>query len=129
MKILVTGGAGYIGSFMTKRLLDDGHQVVVADSLERGHQESIDSRAIFMKGNLLEKSFVENIFSSHMFDGVIHFAGFISMGESMENPFIYFSNNVFASLNIIEVMVTKGINNFIFSFLITSFTPGAYLPG
>lgn len=115
MKILVTGGAGYIGSFMVKRLLDRGDEVTVADSLERGRKEVVDSRAKFLQGNLLDKNFVESIFKDNKFDGVIHFAGFILMGESMENPRLYFENNVFTSLNILEEMVKRGNNNFIFS--------------
>ena len=115
MKILVTGGAGYIGGFMLKRLLERGDEVVVVDSLERGHKEVVDERAKFLQGNLLDDNFVESIFKDNKFDGVIHFAGFISMGESMENPFIYFQNNVFASLKILEEMVKTGTDNFIFS--------------
>jgi len=114
MKILVTGGAGYIGSFMVKRLLDDGNEVTIADSLERGRKEILDQRATFKQGNLLDKNFVEELFKEK-YDGVIHFAGFISMGESMENPYLYFQNNVFASLNILEEMAKTGNNNFIFS--------------
>ena len=115
MKILVTGGAGYIGSFMTKRLLERGDEVVVADSLERGHQEAVDSRAKLYTGNLLDKDFISKIFSENHFDGTIHFAGYISMGESMQNPYLYFQNNVFASLNVMEEMVKNKMNNFIFS--------------
>lgn len=114
MKILVTGGAGYIGSFMTKRLLDDGFEVTIADSLERGHREAVNPKATFAEGNLLDKSFVQELFKNK-FDAVIHFAGFISMGESMENPYLYFQDNVFASLNILEEMAKTGNNNFIFS--------------
>jgi len=114
MKILVTGGAGYIGSFMVKRLLERGDEVTVVDSLERGHKEVIDERARFIQGNLLDKKFVEEVFKEK-YDGVIHFAGFISMGESMENPYLYFQDNVFASLNILEEMAKTGNNNFIFS--------------
>jgi UDP-glucose 4-epimerase len=114
MKILVTGGAGYIGGFMAKRLLDAGNEVVIADSLERGHKETLDARATFKQGNLLDKNFVEELFIEK-YDGVIHFAGLISMGESMENPYIYFQNNAFASLNILEEMVKTNNNNFIFS--------------
>lgn len=115
MKILVTGGAGYIGSFMVKRLLDEGYEVVVADSLERGFEKAIDKRALFKKGNLCDKIFVSTLFSENRFDGVIHFAAYISMGESMENPYIYFNNNINASLNIVEEMIRIGQNNFIFS--------------
>lgn len=115
MKLLVTGGAGYIGSFMTKRLVEEGFEVVVADSLENGHEEMIDKRATFVKGDLLSKDFVEDLFSSYNFDGVIHFAGFISMKESMENPGKYFRNNIFATLNILEAMKNHRNNKFIFS--------------
>jgi len=86
MKILVTGGAGYIGSFMVKRLLEKGENVVVVDSLERGNKEAVNSKAKLVVGDLKEKSFVENVFVQDKFDAVIHFAGFISMGESMQNP-------------------------------------------
>jgi len=114
MKILVTGGAGYIGSFMTKRLLDDGFEVTIADSLERGHKEAVNPKAVFAQGNLLDKAFVAELFRDK-FDAVIHFAGFISMGESMENPHLYFENNVFPALSILEEMSKTGNNNFIFS--------------
>ena len=115
MKILVTGGAGYIGSFMIKHLIERGDEVVVVDNLERGHKESIDNRATFLQGDLLDKSFVGNVFANNKFDGIIHFAGYISMGESVENPYIYFQNNIFSSLNIMEEMVKTKTDNFIFS--------------
>src|SRR3990172_553845 len=88
MKILVTGGAGYIGSIMTKRLLERGDEVVVVDSLERGHRETVDPKAKLMIGNLLDKAFVSLAFQESRFDAVIHFSGYISMGESMENPYL-----------------------------------------
>ena len=100
---------------MTKLLLDRGDSVVVADSLERGNKNVIDAWAGFLEGNLLDKGFVERIFKDNKFDAVIHFAGFISMGESMENPYLYFTNNVFASLNVLEEMAKTGNDNFIFS--------------
>lgn len=115
MKILVTGGAGYIGGFMTRGLLDRGDEIVVLDSLERGHKESLDPRVKFYQGNLLNKSFVSRVFAENSFDAVINFAGFISMGESMQNPYIYFENNVMGSLNLIEEMVISKTDNFIFS--------------
>jgi len=114
MKILVTGGAGYIGSFMVRHLLDNNHSVVVADSLEKGYEDAIDSRAEFKKGDLRDLGFVSSLFR-YRFDGVIHFAAYISMGESMENPFKYFDNNISASLNVVEEMLRAGQNNFIFS--------------
>lgn len=114
MKFLVTGGAGYIGSFMVKRLLDDGHLVIVVDDLARGIASNLDSRAQFFQGNLLDKKFTESLFTTS-FDGVFHFAAFISMGESMEHPQRYFENNVQASLNLIEAMRKSDCKNIIFS--------------
>lgn len=115
MKMLITGGAGYIGSFMVKASLDKGYKVVVVDNLERGHEDSIDKRAKLIVGDLRDIKFVDNVFSEHIFDCVVHFAGFISMAESVSNPYLYFNNNVNASLNIIENMVRNKVNNFIFS--------------
>ena len=115
MKILVTGGAGYIGSFMVKRLLDDGHSVVVADSLERGHREKVDSRASFEEGNLLDKSFVKAIFDKYQPDAVMHFAAYIAVGESMEKPGMYISNNVFSTIQLLDAMHEHNVKYFIFS--------------
>lgn len=115
MKILVTGGAGYIGNFMVKASLDKGYEVVVVDNLERGHENAIDKRAKFINGDLRDKKFVDSIFLDQTFDCVVHFAGFISMAESVSNPYIYFDNNVNSSLNLVESMVKNKINNLIFS--------------
>lgn len=114
MKILVTGGAGYIGGFMTKRLLERGDEVHVLDSLERGHKEVIDERATFHEGSLLDSDFLSKVFSEK-FDAVIHFAAYISMGESMEKPELYFRNNTLGSLNLVEEMLKSGTNKLIFS--------------
>ena len=115
MKILVTGGAGYIGSFMVRRLIDDGHEVVIADSLERGDAASLDERASFEKGSLLDKDYLTRLFNSYTFDGVIHFAGYISVGESVEKPELYFANNFLASVNLLDQMVESKVRNIIFS--------------
>lgn len=115
MKILVTGGAGYIGSFMVKSLIEKGDDVLVVDSLEKGHKEAVDPRAKLVVGDLRDRNLVSRIFSEHEVDVVVHFAGYISMAESMANPYIYFDNNISASLNVIESMVRNGKNNFVFS--------------
>lgn len=115
MKVLITGGAGYIGSFMTKRLLDESNVVIAVDNFKKGNKNTVDTRAKVYDGDLLEKDFVSSIFLEEKFDAVIHFAGLISMGESMEKPGIYFENNVFGALNILEEMVKNNINNIIFS--------------
>lgn len=115
MKILVTGGAGYIGSHMVKVLLDHEHDVVVVDSLEKGFREAVDPRAQFKNGNLLEKEFVESLFTENTFDGVIHFAAYISVGESMLEPNKYFENNIDGALQVLDAMRRHKVNNFIFS--------------
>lgn len=115
MTILVTGGAGYIGSFMVKRLLDRGDTVVVADSLEKGHRENIDTRAVFMQGNLQDRAFLDKIFSSHKIDAVLHFAAYISVAESMDKPEIYFNNNSFVMMKLLDALEKHNVKKIIFS--------------
>lgn len=115
MRILVTGGAGYIGSFMTNRLLDDGYDVTVVDSLEEGYGDSVNPRAQFIKGDLLDRDFVATLFGKNTFDGVLHFAAYISMKESMEKPGKYFQNNVQAAVNVLDEMAKYKCTSFIFS--------------
>lgn len=115
MKILVTGGAGYIGSFMVKRLLEENYEVIVADSLERGHKESVDNRAKLTIGNLHDENYLKELFSKNNFDGIIHFAGYISMGESMEKPELYFENNFVTSLKLMEHANLNNVKKIIFS--------------
>lgn len=100
---------------MVKALLDKGQEVVVVDTLERGHKEAVDTRAKLMVGDLSDREFVDGIFSKNKFDSVVHFAGYISMAESVSNPYVYFDNNINSSLSLIESMVKNKMNNFIFS--------------
>lgn len=116
MKILVTGGAGYIGSFMIKGLLDRGDEVTVFDNLERGHKDAVDSRAKFIKGDVKNSQDLESLFGNTIFDAAIHFAGLIAVGESEENPDLYYQNNVVGSKNFFGAAINKGkIKKFIFS--------------
>ncbi len=115
MRILVTGGAGYIGSHMVRRLLDDGHQVTIADSLERGFENALDPRATFKQGNLQIPSFVTELFEGQSYDCVMHFAAYIAVGESMERPGDYFRNNVFTTVALLDKMRESGVKKFIFS--------------
>lgn len=115
MNILVTGGAGYIGSFMVKRLLADGHDVTVLDSFERGHREIENERVTYEKGDLLDTAFLAQVFSKKQFDGVIHFAGYISVGESMQHAYQYFHNNISGSLELIEQARLHNVHKIIFS--------------
>ncbi|MFC1768590.1 UDP-glucose 4-epimerase GalE [Nanoarchaeota archaeon] len=113
MKILVTGGAGYIGSVTVKMLLDEGHEVVVFDSLEKGHRKSVNCR--FVKGNLGDISLLNETFEKGKFDAVIHFAAFIEAGTSMKNPSAYFKNNVVNGINLLDCMVKYGVKKIVFS--------------
>lgn len=115
MKVLITGGAGYIGSFMVKRLLKENYDVVVIDSLGRGHEEAVDPKTVLKVGNLLDDKFTGEVLSADKFDAIIHFAGYISMEESMRRPEIYFRNNTFATLRLLEKAKEFSINKFIFS--------------
>lgn len=115
MKILVTGGTGYIGGFMTSRLLEEEYEVVVIDSLEKSSKSHIDQKVQFIQGNLQDQLFLDKVFSKHQFDSIIHFAGYISMGESMVKPGMYFSNNVGSSIALLEKAVLHKVKSFIFS--------------
>ncbi len=112
MKILVTGGAGYIGSITVKNLQKLGHEVTVFDNLVHGHRESVSCRLIV--GDLLDKKDLLSLAKEH-FDGVIHFAAYALAGESMQIPAIYFQNNVLGGLNLLEFMKDQRISNIIFS--------------
>lgn len=116
MTILVTGGAGYIGSFMVKRLIDLNYKVKVIDSLEKGYKEAIDKRAEFVQGDLKNSSFVKNIFCQEPFGAVLHFAGYISVEESTKNPQKYYWNNTKGAENLLTAMTQIGnADKFIFS--------------
>lgn len=112
MKILVTGGAGFIGSITVRALQKVGHEVVVFDSLEYGHKEAVDTTLVV--GDLLHGESLKQL-DSHTFDAVIHFAAYIQVGESMQNPYKYFQNNIQGSLNIVEYMREKQIPFIVFS--------------
>ena len=114
MRVLVTGGAGYIGSFMVKHLLETGSEVTIIDSLERGNFTGF-GKVTLKIGSLLDKSFLADVFSGGKFDGVIHFAGYISVKESTEALGAYFENNVQATVNLLEEMVKSGTTSLIFS--------------
>ena len=115
MKILVTGGAGYIGSVTTQMLCDTDHQVVVFDNLERGYRPAIDPRAHFIKGDLRNKQDIQSALEVEQPDAVIHFAAYIEVGESMKEPLFFFENNITGSLNLMKAMVETGCKKLIFS--------------
>ena len=116
MKVLVTGGAGYIGSVAAEELLKAGHEVVVFDNLGRGHRAAVPSGAAFFHGDLLRPETLDRCFREHAgIAGAMHFAAFALVPESMRDPGIYFRNNVTGSQNLLDAMVRHDANRLIFS--------------
>jgi UDP-glucose 4-epimerase len=128
MKILVTGGAGYIGSVCVEQLLDAGHQVTVFDNLTEGHRLAVDPRAPLIVGNLRERCDVEDALESVRPDAVMHFAANALVGESMTDPSKYFRNNVYGGLNLLDAMVAVGCKRLVFSSTCATFGPPERLP-
>ncbi len=115
MKVLVTGAAGYIGSVTTEVLLDAGHEVVALDNLELGHRAAVDVRATFVQADLRDRDALMAAFAAHKPEAVLHFAAYALVGESMEKPELYFSNNVGGACNLFEAMFAHDCMRFVFS--------------
>jgi UDP-glucose 4-epimerase len=115
VKILVTGGAGYIGSVCVEDLLNRGHDVTVFDNLTEGHRKAVDQRAKFVQGDLADKIGVSQVVGTEQPAAVMHFAAKALVGESMQNPSKYFFNNVSCGLNLLDAMVEHGVKRFVFS--------------
>src|ERR1051325_3067196 len=128
MKILVVGGAGYIGSICSQLLLDEGHEVSIFDNLSEGHRAALDRRARFFEGDLQERNVIEMALSGTRPDAVMHFAANALVGESMENPSKYFRNNIANGLNLLDAMLAKGVNRFVFSSTCATFGPPDRVP-
>jgi len=126
-KVLVVGGAGYIGSHMVKLLLDDGLDTVTLDNLSQGHREVVLGGA-FIEGDLADRALLEDLFREHDLDGVMHFAANALVGESVENPAKYYRNNVVNTLNLLEAMVGHGVRAFIFSSTCAVYGEPQYVP-
>ena len=115
MKVLVTGGAGYIGSVTVEQLIKAGHQVAVFDNLSQGHRTAIDVNAEFIAGDLANRDGIDNAITGFRPDAVMHFAAKSLVGESMQFPFLYLGDNVRNGLNLLESVVEHGIQKFILS--------------
>lgn len=127
MRILVVGGAGYIGSHMVKRLLEADHSVVILDSLVNGHRDAVMGGE-FVLGDLHDTVLLNRLFSSQAFDAVMHFASFIQVGESVKDPGKYYRNNVSCTLNLLDAMVAHGEKKIIFSSTAAIFGEPCYTP-
>lgn len=135
MKILVTGGAGYIGSHTCVELLNEKYEVVIVDNLSNSSKEAVKrvekitgKKLDFYKTDLLDKKALETVFSRHKIDAVIHFAGLKAVGESVSIPLTYYHNNLTGTLNLLEVMSSFNVKNIVFSSSATVYGDPASLP-
>jgi UDP-glucose 4-epimerase len=128
MKILVVGGAGYIGSVCAELLLDENHEVVVFDNLSEGHRAALDPREKFVQGDLQDRQGTLSILSDSRPDAVMHFAANALVGESMQNPSKYFRNNVANGINLLDAMVETRTSRLVFSSTCAIFGPPERLP-
>ena len=115
MNVLVTGGAGYIGSVICDQLLADGHAVVVLDNLSKGHRDALAEEATLVEADLLDSPAVTDALKRHHVDAVIHMAASSLVGESMTEPIKYYRNNLWATLGLLEAMTFSGISKMVFS--------------
>src|SRR6266404_8018637 len=128
MKILVVGGAGYIGSVCAELLLDEGHGVTIFDNLSEGHRRAIDPRAEFIEGDLQDRQSLEKGLAKQRPDAVMHFAASALVGESMQNPSKYFRNNIANGLNLLDAMINVGVGKIVFSSTCAIFGPPERVP-
>jgi len=126
MKVLVTGGAGYIGSVCVEQLLNAGHEVTVFDHLEQGHRAAVDERANFVEGSLADPAQVLEAVEGA--EAIIHFAAYTLVGESMTNPEKYFRNNVAHGINLLEAAVVARVRKFVFSSTCATYGPPERVP-
>ena len=115
MKILVLGGAGYIGSHTVSELVDAGEDVVIADSRETGKIEAVNPKAKFYQGDIRDKKFIDSVFDNEKIDAVIHFAANSLVGESMTNPLKYYDNNLYGTKVLLQSMVEHDVKKIVFS--------------
>lgn len=115
MRILVLGGAGYIGSHTVYELIDAGEEVVIVDNLVTGFRQAVHPKAVFYEGDIRDRAFMDSVFEKEKIDGVIHFAASSQVGESMKDPLKYYSNNLCGTEVLLESMVAHGIDKIVFS--------------
>jgi len=115
MAILVTGGAGYIGSVVVDDLIDGGHEVVVLDNLSRGHRESVNERSKFYEGDIGDRGLIGQICSENDLEAVMHFSALAYVGESVEQPSLYYRNNTIQTVSLLDELLANKVRKFVFS--------------
>src|SRR5450631_3380694 len=115
MRVLVAGGAGYIGSVIVEELIRAGHETTVYDSLARGHIDAVHLAAKLVAGKVQDRALLVDVLRERQIEAVIHMAAYIEVGESVARPEIYFQNNVVGSLEILQSMIAAGVKNIVFS--------------
>ena len=135
MKILVTGGAGYIGSHTCVELLEAGHEAVIVDNLYNSSRKAVErigeitgKTPVFYEADLCDREAMERIFTEHRFDAVIHFAGYKAVGESVRKPIEYYTNNLYGTLTLTDLMRAHGVKKIIFSSSATVYGDPAFVP-
>jgi UDP-glucose 4-epimerase len=128
MRVLVTGGAGYVGSHVVQLLVQGGHAVTVIDNLEKGHREAVDPAARFVQGDCGDAALLDPLLTAEPFDAVMHFAAYIEAGESMTDPGRFFVNNTARSLVLLDRLTAHGVRKLIFSSTAATYGDPAYTP-
>jgi len=128
MRVLVTGGAGYVGSHVVELLIQEGHEVTVIDSLENGHREAVHRSASFVHGNCGDPVLLDRLLAEAPFEAVLHFAAYIEAGESMTDPGRFFVNNTARSLVLLDRMTAHGVRKLIFSSTAATYGSPVYTP-
>lgn len=128
MAILVTGGAGYIGSVVVEDLREKGEEPVVLDNLVYGHEQAIDENVVFYKGNIGDKELVAKILREHEIEACMHFSAFAYVGESVEKPRDYYENNFVQTLRLLDALIENNVKRFIFSSTCASYGEPQYVP-
>jgi len=126
--LLVTGGAGYVGSHVVRALLDRGDRVVVFDNLQQGHRRAVPDGAEFHQGDLADTAALQALFARHRFDGILHFAANSLVGESMRQMFLYLGDNVTNALNLLQAATEHGVGKFVLSSTANLFGNPARVP-
>ncbi|HKX82733.1 MAG TPA: UDP-glucose 4-epimerase GalE [Pyrinomonadaceae bacterium] len=128
MSVLITGGAGYIGSVAVRDLADRGESVIVIDNLVYGHREAVPEAVPFYKGDIGDTDLVAKIVSEHNVDACMHFSAYAYVGESVEQPAKYFQNNFIATLGLLDTLIESDVRNFVFSSTCATYGVPQYVP-